>query len=185
MYGQVSVGAANKGDVYLQLNTIGSDVAPVSFRYDAATLASVSGVSGLNNSLTRALDIKSGMDDADDDGFIANASTTRRTGVFRSGTATQFLKGNNNAITGTSPLNVFPNPASGDVTVAFIVPFEGMVRVALFNALGEKVTDLREENLSADSYTTSFSAAGLPSGTYLVRLVHDLYTLTTPVTVIK
>lgn len=185
MYGQVSVGAANKGDVYLQLNTIGSEVSPVSFRYDAATLASVSGVSGLNNSLTRALDIKSGMDDADDDGFIANASTTRRTGVFRSGTATQFLKGNNNAITGTSPLNVFPNPASGDVTVAFIVPFEGMVRVALFNALGEKVTDLREENLSADSYTTSFSAAGLPSGTYLVRLVHDLYTLTTPVTVIK
>ena len=185
MYGQVSVGAANKGDVYLQLNTIGSDFAPVSFRYDAATLASVSVVGGLNNSLTRALDIKSGMDDADDDGFIANASTTRRTGVFRSGSATQFLKGNNNAITGTSPLNVFPNPASGDVTVAFTVPFEGMVRVALFNALGEKVTDLREENLSADSYTTSFSAAGLPSGTYLVRLVHDLYTLTTPVTVIK
>jgi hypothetical protein len=82
-------------------------------------------------------------------------------------------------------LNVYPNPASGDVTVAFRVPMEGIVRVALYNALGEKVTDLREEYLSVDNYTTSFSGANLPSGTYHVRLVHDLFTRTVPVTIIK
>jgi len=188
MYGVVSTGAANKGDVYLQMDAIGvNDVSPVTFRYDATTLASMASVIGLNNGLVRATDIKAGFEDADDDGFVANASTTRRTGVFRSGTATsQFLKGNTNeGITGVTPLNVYPNPASGDVTVAFTVPFDGMVRVALYNALGEKVTDLREGNLSADTYTTTFSASSLPSGTYHVRLVHDLYTLTTAVSVIK
>lgn len=186
MYGVVSVGAANKGDVYLQLDPIGVDNSPVAFRYHGAALASMVAVSGLNNGLVRATDIKSGMDDADDDNYVANASTTRRTGVFRSGTAaSQFLKETPEAITGANVLNVYPNPSSGDVTVAFRIPMEGVVRVALYNALGEKVTDLREGYLSVDNYTTSFNGANLPSGTYHVRLVHDLFTRTVPVTIIK
>jgi len=187
LYGVVSVGAANKGDVYLQMDGIGvNDVSPVRFRYDAGSLATMVPVTGLNNGLVRATDIKSGMDDADDDNYTANTSTTRRTGVFRSGTVTsQFAKETPEAITGANVLNVYPNPSSGDVTVAFRIPMEGIVRIALYNALGEKVTDLREGYLSVDNYTTTFNGANLPSGTYHVRLVHDLFTRTVPVTIIK
>jgi hypothetical protein len=187
LFGQIENGAANKGDVYLQMVGIFTDIRPVLFRYHTSTLGTLTPVTGLNNGVSQSVDIKASFDDADDDSYTANTSTSRRTGVFRSGTAGgQFLKGNTNeGITGNSPLAVYPNPAQGDVTVSFSIPFEGMVRVALYNALGEKVTDLREGNLSADSYTTTFNASSLPSGTYHVRLVHDLYTRTVPVTVIK
>ena len=185
LYGRVAVGAANKGDVYLQMAGIAGDQ-KLEFNHDGSALASLTAVTGLNNSLVRLTDIKAGMDDADDDSYVANSSTSRRTGVFRSGTSTnQFLKETPNAVAGTELMNVFPNPASGDVTVAFKVPVEGKVSVALFDAMGRKVTDLREDYLTIDTYSTTFNAAELPSGTYHVRLMHDLFTVTTSVTVIK
>ena len=57
--------------------------------------------------------------------------------------------------------------------------------VALYDAMGRKVTDLREEYLNIDTYSTTFNAADLPSGTYHVRLMHDLFTVTTSVSIIK
>jgi hypothetical protein len=185
MYGRVSVGAPNKGDVYLQMDAVGSD-SKLLFNHHATDLVSLSSITRLQNTLDRTLDIKAGMDDADDDNYVANTTTTRRTGVFRSGTSTsQFLKETQDAVAGTELMNVFPNPASGDVTVAFKVPVEGMIRVALYDAMGRKVTDLREEYLNIDTYSTTFNAADLPSGTYHVRLMHDLFTVTTSVSVIK
>ncbi len=188
-YGQVPIGAANKGDIYLQRSAVGTDNGVVTFWYDATTLGSQSEKTANANSTDKTLDIKAGLDDADDDNFAGSSSSTdsrRRTGVFVAGNGASFEKNTTNeAITGTNVLNVYPNPASGDVTVAFRVPMEGVVRVALYNALGEKVTDLREEYLRVDNYTTSFSGANLPSGTYHVRLVHDLFTRTVPVTIIK
>jgi hypothetical protein len=189
LYGQVPPTAANKGDIYLQRSALGTDNGFVTFWYHSSTLGSQSEITGLFNSTAKASDIKAGLDDADDDNFAGSSSSTdsrRRTGVFVAGNGSSFEKNTSNeAITGTNVLNVYPNPASGDVTVAFRVPMEGIVRVALYNALGEKVTDLREEYLSVDNYTTSFSGANLPSGTYHVRLVHDLFTRTVPVTIIK
>ena len=188
MYGRVSVGAPNKGDVYLQMATVGGvgGDSPLLFNHHASALASLANVTGLNNSLVRVTDIKAGMDDADDDDYAKNTTTLRRTGVFRSGTNTnQFLKETQDAVAGTELMNVYPNPASGDVTVAFKVPVEGMIRVALYDAMGRKVTDLREEYLNIDTYSTTFNAADLPSGTYHVRLMHDLFTVTTSVSVIK
>ena len=185
LFGRVAVGAANKGDVYVQTANVGVDNA-LAFRHSTTVLSSLASVTGMSNSLDRALDIKAGMDDADDDNYTANTSTLRRTGVFRAGTnSNQFLKETPNAVAGTELMNVFPNPASGDVTVAFKVPVEGMIRVALYDAMGRKVTDLREEYLNIDTYSTTFNAADLPSGTYHVRLMHDLFTVTTSVSVIK
>jgi hypothetical protein len=185
LFGRVAVGAANKGDVYVQTANVGVDNA-LAFRHSTTVLPSLASVTGMSNSLDRALDIKAGMDDADDDNYTANTSTLRRTGVFRAGTnSNQFLKETPNAVAGTELMNVFPNPASGDVTVAFKVPVEGMIRVALYDAMGRKVTDLREEYLNIDTYSTTFNAADLPSGTYHVRLMHDLFTVTTSVSVIK
>jgi hypothetical protein len=189
LYGQVPPSAANRGDIYLQRSALGTDNGFVTFWYHSSTLGSQSEITGLFNSTAKASDIKAGLDDADDDNFAGSSSSTdsrRRTGVFVAGNGISFTKDNApEAITGANVLNVYPNPASGDVTVAFRVPMEGIVRVALYNALGEKVTDLREEYLSVDNYTTSFSGANLPSGTYHVRLVHDLFTRTVPVTIIK
>lgn len=187
LYGQIPgssiAGAVNKGDVYVQGATIGNDPR-VDFYYTPSGF-----ISGLANSTNYAVDIKAGIDDADDNNLAPGLADTRhRTGVFVRGNGSSFQKQDvPTAVAGTSLINAYPNPANSDVTVSFIVPINGMVRIALYNALGQKVTDLREEYLNAANYTTSFNVSDLPSGTYHVRMSTEGIDapLTTSVTVIK
>ena len=182
--GKVSTTQNDKGDVYLQLGTSGSDE-PVRFRYDLNTLNSLAAVTGSANSTTRSTDIKALIDDADDDGYVANASSQRRTGVFRAGNGTQFTKEIAGSISGTNPIEVYPSPANGDVTVNFIVPVQGFVTVELYNALGQKVSDITSGMFNADRYTANFDVSNLPSGTYQVRIANELSTKSTSIVVTK
>ena len=182
--GKVSTTENDKGDVYLQLGASGTD-SPVSFRYHSTTLASLALVTGAANSTTDATDIKALIDDADDDGFVANASSRRRTGVFRAGNGTQFTKEIAGAVSGSNLLEVYPSPANGDVTVNFIVPIQGFVSVDLYNTLGQKVTDITNGMFNADRYSASFNVSNLPSGTYQVRIANELFTKSTSIVVTK
>lgn len=182
--GKVSTTQNDKGDVYLQLGTSGSDE-PVRFRYHLNTLNSLANVTGSANSTTRSTDIKALIDDADDDGYVANASSQRRTGVFRAGNGTQFTKEIAGSISGTNPIEVYPSPANGDVTVNFIVPVQGFVTVELYNALGQKVSDITSGMFNADRYTANFDVSNLPSGTYQVRIANELFTKSTSIVVTK
>ena len=122
---------------------------------------------------------------ADDDGFVANASSQRRTGVFRAGNGTQFTKEIAGAVSGSNLLEVYPSPANGDVTVNFIVPVQGFVSVDLYNTLGQKVTDITNGMFNADRYSASFNVSNLPSGTYQVRIANELFTKSTSIVVTK
>jgi hypothetical protein len=182
--GKVSTTQNDKGDVYLQLGTSGSDE-PVRFRYHLNALGSLASITGSANSTTRTTDIKALIDDADDDGYVANASSQRRTGVFRAGNGTQFTKDVAGSISGTNPIEVYPSPANGDVTVNFIVPVQGFVTVELYNALGQKVSDITSGMFNADRYTANFDVSNLPSGTYQVRIANELFTKSTSIVVTK
>ena len=182
--GKVSTTENDKGDVYLQLGASGTD-SPVSFRYHLSDLATLTSVTGAANSTDRATDIKALINDADDDGFVANASSRRRTGVFRAGNGTQFTKEIAGAVSGSNLLEVYPSPANGDVTVNFIVPVEGFVSVELYNTLGQKVTDITNGMFNADRYSASFNVSNLPSGTYQVRIANELFTKSTSIVVTK
>jgi hypothetical protein len=190
LYGQIPgssvLGAVNKGDVYVQGGVIGADPT-VAFFYEPTSIFIPR--LGLMNSSDLTTDIKAGIDDADDNLLAPGGADTRhRTGVFVRGNGSSFTKQDvPTAVTGSTLINAYPNPANSDVTVSFIVPLNGMVRIALYNALGQKVTDLREEYLNASNYTTSFNVSDLPSGTYHVRMTTEGIDtpLTTSVTVIK
>jgi hypothetical protein len=182
--GKVSTTQNDKGDVYLQLGTSGSDE-PVRFRYHLSALGSLASITGSANSTTRTTDIKALIDDADDDGFVANAPSQRRTGVFRAGNGTQFTKEIAGAVSGSNLLEAYPNPANGEVTVNFIVPVQGFVSVELYNTLGQKVTDITNGMFNADRYSASFNVSDLPSGTYQVRLANELFTKSTSIVVTK
>jgi len=182
--GKVGTTQNDKGDVYLQLGSSSSD-SPVTYRYHATTLASLTLVTGSGNTTVRATDIKASIDDADDDGFVANASSQRRTGVFRAGNGTQFTKDIAGAVSGSNLLEVYPSPANGDVTVNFIVPIQGFVSVELYNTLGQKVTDITNGMFNADRYSASFNVSDLPSGTYQVRIANELFTKSTSIVVSK
>ena len=182
--GKVSTTENDKGDVYLQLGASATD-SPVRYRYHLTALASLANVTGDANSTVRATNIKALIDDADDDGYTANTSARRRTGVFRAGNGTQFTKEIAGAVSGSNLLEVYPSPANGDVTVNFIVPVQGFVSVDLYNTLGQKVTDITNGMFNADRYSASFNVSNLPSGTYQVRIANELFTKSTSIVVTK
>ncbi|MFN8361675.1 MAG: T9SS type A sorting domain-containing protein [Candidatus Kapaibacterium sp.] len=194
LYGSVDAGAANKGDVYLQRTAIGTDAGFVQFAYHTTTFGSQALVSGTgvettgNNSNTdKPTIIKAGLNDADDDTKSPTGANSRRTGVFVAGNGTAFTKPTEPVTgLGVDGLTAFPNPSNGGtVTVQFNVPVDAMVRIALYDALGRKVTDLKEGSLNVGVYNTEFDVNNLPSGTYTVRMEYDYSVKTVQVHVIK
>ncbi|MBS1536722.1 MAG: T9SS type A sorting domain-containing protein [Bacteroidetes bacterium] len=194
LYGSINAGSANKGDVYLQRAASGTDAGFVQFAYHATTFGSQALVAGTgaettgNNSNTdKPTIIKAGLDDANDDVYAVTSAQNRRTGVFQAGNGTAFTKPTE-PITGLGAdgLSAYPNPATGgDVTVAFQVTNNTFVRIALYDALGRKVTDLKSDNVTAGVYTTSFDVSSLLSGAYTVRMDYDYFTKTVPVLIVK
>lgn len=66
-------------------------------------------------------------------------------------------------------LQVFPNPATDELTVALKNNFSELTRVSIFNSLGVSVKNISKDALNGTHLTTDVS--DLPTGTYLVRLV--------------
>lgn len=65
----------------------------------------------------------------------------------------------------------YPNPFNPSTNVRFALPDAAEVSVGVFDILGRQVAILLEQaSLSAGFHEVSFEAAGLPSGTYLVRI---------------
>lgn len=64
----------------------------------------------------------------------------------------------------------YPNPFNPSTTIRFDIPAAGLVTLTVFDVLGRKVATLVNEELSAGTYSTTYSAQGLASGVYLYRL---------------
>ena len=66
-------------------------------------------------------------------------------------------------------LQVFPNPATDELTVALKNNFSELTSVSIFNSLGVSVKNISKDALNGTHFTTDVS--DLPTGTYMVRLV--------------
>jgi hypothetical protein len=64
----------------------------------------------------------------------------------------------------------YPNPFNPITTIAFDLPKTSEVTLKVFNILGEEVTTLVADRLSAGSYSYEWDASNLASGVYLYRL---------------
>ncbi len=64
----------------------------------------------------------------------------------------------------------FPNPFNPGTTIYYSIPRISMVKITVFNALGEVVKKLVDENKSAGNYEINFDASGLSSGFYFYRM---------------
>ena len=64
----------------------------------------------------------------------------------------------------------YPNPFNPMTQIRFAVPGLTMVRLEVFDILGQRVDVVVNEVLDAGSHTAIFDGAGLASGVYIVRL---------------
>lgn len=75
---------------------------------------------------------------------------------------------------GTTPatlgLEVYPNPASGPLTVRYALPSSAPVRLAVFDVLGREVALLADGVQAAGTHEAQSAQGGLASGVYVVRL---------------
>ncbi len=70
-------------------------------------------------------------------------------------------------------LTNYPNPFNPQTTIGFELPTSGPASLSVYNARGQKVTELLSENLSAGSYTKTWDASAQASGIYYLRLEHN------------
>jgi len=64
----------------------------------------------------------------------------------------------------------YPNPFNPTTRIDYTLPEKQMVRLGVYNMLGELITELVNEEKQAGSYSVTFNASNLPSGVYIYRL---------------
>ncbi len=64
----------------------------------------------------------------------------------------------------------YPNPFNPSTKIDYSVAKAGMVRLGVFNMLGQQVASLAEGVRAVGTYTVTWEASGLPTGTYFYRL---------------
>ncbi len=67
----------------------------------------------------------------------------------------------------------YPNPFNPSTTIRYDLSRPAFVTLRIYNALGEQVATLVDEEISAGSHHAVFNAAGLPSGSYVYSLTVD------------
>jgi hypothetical protein len=81
----------------------------------------------------------------------------------------------------------YPNPFNPSTEIKFSIPQNSHVKLELFNALGEKVATLINEEMSAGfhNYQLSISNYQLPSGVYFYKLQSGNFTETKKMILVK
>jgi hypothetical protein len=64
----------------------------------------------------------------------------------------------------------YPNPFNPSTTIRFAVPQSGHVRLAVYNMYGQLVDVLVDDMREAGSYALTWTAASLPTGTYIYTM---------------
>lgn len=79
----------------------------------------------------------------------------------------------------------YPNPFNPSTEILFDLPATSEVRLTIYDLAGREVVRLVDQVLPAGTHRATFDAAGLPSGTYLYRLVTPHGEHTRPMALIR
>jgi hypothetical protein len=64
----------------------------------------------------------------------------------------------------------YPNPFNPVTNIRFAIPTDGFTTLKVYNTLGQEVSSLMNEDLTAGTYEVQFDGSKLSSGTYFYRL---------------
>lgn len=80
--------------------------------------------------------------------------------------------------TGYAISNNFPNPFNPKTRIDITLPNSGVVKIEVFNLLGERVTEAIENIMNAGTNFVDMELNGLPNGIYLLRIkIDEKYTV--------
>ena len=79
----------------------------------------------------------------------------------------------------------YPNPFNPSTKISFSVPASGYYMLKVYDMLGQEVSTLISEELSAGKYSVNFNAGKLASGTYVYRLTGNNITLSQKMLLVK
>ena len=79
----------------------------------------------------------------------------------------------------------YPNPFNPSTTIKFNLPEAGMVKLTLFNILGQQIRTLVNEFQESGVHTINFDATELNSGMYLYKIESNGFTQTRKMTLVK
>ena len=79
----------------------------------------------------------------------------------------------------------FPNPFNPSTTIKYSIPKNSLVRLKVYNILGEEVAILVNEEKPVGTYEVKFNATNLPSGVYFYRLQAGSFVETKKMIIIK
>jgi hypothetical protein len=79
----------------------------------------------------------------------------------------------------------YPNPFNPTTTIKYSIPQEGLVTIKIYNAIGEEVLTLVNEEQPVGNYEVEFDATTLPSGIYFYRLQTPNFTQTKKMILLK
>jgi PKD repeat protein len=100
--------------------------------------------------------------------IIDNWMTAQPTGIKDAGL--------NNTVSDFRLDQNYPNPFNPSTSIKYSVPMDGIVTLAVYNTLGQKVTTLVSHFKQAGNYEVNFNASSLSSGIYFYRLEAGNYT---------
>ncbi|MBK7632741.1 MAG: T9SS type A sorting domain-containing protein [Ignavibacteriales bacterium] len=64
----------------------------------------------------------------------------------------------------------YPNPFNPSTNIKFTIPEAGLVKLSVFNLLGQEIKTLVDEQRQPGTYTQKFDATELNSGVYFYEL---------------
>ena len=87
--------------------------------------------------------------------------------------------------TETSLEEIFPNPASGSVTISFTLAQQGLVTLQAFDVTGRFVSTISNEIFEDDASEVNWDVRSLNPGIYFLRMKAGSYSATKRISVIK
>jgi len=79
----------------------------------------------------------------------------------------------------------YPNPFNPATQIAFDLPEDSLVKLIIYNVLGQEVSILLEEQIQSGQYKVSFNLDALPSGVYVYRITAGTFSDTKKMILIK
>jgi len=79
----------------------------------------------------------------------------------------------------------YPNPFNPVTNINFEVKEKGLVKLTVFNSIGQKIETLVNQQLSPGSYKADWDAANYPSGVYYYKIIAGDYAETRKMILIK